>query len=160
MVANYQRTKAIGNFGEQITAKLLQSAGFTNIRDLNALEHNHPFADYYAERNGHRYVISVRARNMWQANGKLNPGYNVCKKGANIQKVADKYGAELAWITIQVDVKSQRYSAYFGTLAELNVNRVLYSVPMKARDTARYECIALGLSDPQIRPEWTNRPLA
>lgn len=157
----HERTKALGRYGEKITMGLLESAGFTAVRYMGAY---HPFADYYAERKGHRFIISVRTRNMYLKNAnsrdgklKINPCYNICKKTTDVRQIANIHNAEPAWITIQVDAEAQSYSAYFGTIADLNAKGERYSVPMTPDCTAGYDSLASDWRDLEIKPEWTNR---
>lgn len=151
------RTKALGDWGERTAAAALEWAGFAGIFDLNSNRLNHPFGDLLAERDGKRFLVGVRTRNRLTANGVLNASYNVCKKGADLDGLSAIYGAEPAWVTLQVDVEFQRYSCYFGTIAEINADRIRYSVPMTEAATSRYECLARDRTDLQIAPAWTNR---
>jgi hypothetical protein len=57
-VAN--RWKRLGDVGEELTESLLLKNGFTNIRNLNHNKKNFAFADFYAEKEGAKYVISVK----------------------------------------------------------------------------------------------------
>jgi hypothetical protein len=153
---NSTRTKLLGNYGEVLAGKLLMEAGFSNIRDLNREHVNYPYGDYYAEKDAVAYVISVRTRNKFQQNGRLNPGYNFRKKSADVETIAARLKARLAWIAIQVDVEAQRYWAYFGTMAALNVSGDRYSIPMTPGATRAYFCLADDRFDAFIRPEWNN----
>lgn len=145
------RTKALGAWGERTAAVALERAGFGGIIDLNSNWLNHPFGDLLAERDGRRFLVGVRTRN------RLNASYNVCRKGADLHGLSAIYGAEPAWVTLQVDVESQRYSCYFGTMAEINADRIRHSVPMTEAATSRYECLARDRKDLQIDSAWTNR---
>ena len=73
---------------------------------------------------GLRYVISVKARNKYQKNGKLNTRYNV---GSTVYEKAlaaeKKYNASAYWMAIQFDHKS--FSIYFGSLKELNGSKAI-----------------------------------
>src|SRR5262249_41315100 len=103
MLTERERTNALGLWGEAKALFLLQRAGFSNVRDVNAESHNHPFGDIYAERHGLPYMVGVKTRNKYQVSGLLNPTYNVRKKGADVLGIARRYGrAQLAWVAIQV----------------------------------------------------------
>lgn len=117
-----QKTRLLGRIGEELAPPLLEQAGFTDIQNLNAKKMNHEDADFLASREGHRYFISVKARNKWTNQGEpdLNPRYKLHSKGRSIQdalETARSYQAEYAWLTIQVDRTT--YSAYFGTHSQL-----------------------------------------
>jgi hypothetical protein len=136
------RTKALGGWGEEKASKLLKRAGFRSVSNLNSEISNHLFADIYAERGDKRYIIGVKTRNRLTATGKLNPSYNVRKKGKDLSGLAARYRAVPAWIAIQVDTEAQTCSAYFGLLAQLSVKSERYSIPMTPQSTAHYECLA------------------
>jgi hypothetical protein len=150
------RTKLLGNYGEAIAKKLLLSAGFDSVRDLNEDRMNHPYGDFYAVKDEVAYIISVRTRNKLQKNGRLNPSYNFRKKSADVEAIAAGLRAVPAWLAIQIDVKAQRYCAYFGTMAELNVFGDRYSIPMTEKATNGYICLAKNEFDDVIPAEWDN----
>ncbi len=152
-----ERTKALGDWGERTAATVLKRAGFSRIHDLNAHRFNHPFGDILAERKGRRFLIGVRTRNKLSAGGVLNAAYNICRKGAELAALAALYRAEPAWVTAQVDVEAQRYSCFFGTMAEITAAKVRYSVVMTEEATRGYECLALNRKNRHIDPAWTNR---
>ena len=113
------RKKSLGELGELFGIKALVDAQFDKIRNLNDDHMNTAFADLYAEKDGQKFVISVKARNKYQANGKPNTRYNL---GTDVyrkaEEIAKKYKAEPYWMAIQFDERS--YSVYFGALTDLN----------------------------------------
>jgi Holliday junction resolvase len=151
-----ERRKALGNWGENKAISLLKAAGFSDVRDMNAEISNHPFGDIYAERSGARYLIGVKTRNKYQVSGLINPTYNVRKKGADVQILAARYKAELAWVAIPVVPEEQKFSAYFGTIKQIEENAERFSIPTKPEKTRRYECLGNEEIDRSIRPEWSN----
>lgn len=118
------RKKSLGELGELFALKALVDKKFDRIRNLNDNTMNEPFADIECEKDGLRYVISVKARNKYQKNGRLNSRYNlgsdVYKKAISAEK---KYNASAHWIAIQFDQKS--FSIYFGSLTELNGSKAI-----------------------------------
>lgn len=68
---------------------------------------NETFADIECEKDGISYIISVKARNKYQKNGKLNTRYNL---GDNVYEKASsaeiKYNATAYWMAIQFDQKT------------------------------------------------------
>ena len=118
------RKKSLGELGELFAIKALVDQKFDRIRNLNDDTRNEAFADIECEKNGLKYVISVKARNKYQKNGKLNTRYNL---GAKVYEKAlyaeKKYNASAHWIAIQFDKTS--YSIYFGSLQELNGRRAI-----------------------------------
>ena len=54
------RFKKLGDIGEELTEQLLKVNGFDNVRNLNLLKNNFPFDDFCAEKDGIRYIISVK----------------------------------------------------------------------------------------------------
>jgi hypothetical protein len=153
-----QRKRALGNWGEKKTLFLLKRAGFRNIRDMNAETFNHPFGDIYAERGGARYLIGVKTRNKYQVSGLINPTYNVRKRGAAVKPIAQQYDATLAWVAVAVIPEQQRFSAYFGTIAQIEDAGERFSIPMRPEQTKRYECLSQPTEerDQSIRAEWSN----
>jgi len=153
-----QRKRALGDWGEQKAVCLLKRAGFQNVRDMNAESFNHPFGDIYAERNGARYLIGVKTRNKYQVSGLVNPTYNVRKRGADVKTIAQQYNAALAWVAIAVVPEEQRFSAYFGTIAQIDHAGERFSIPMRSEQTKGYECLSKPTEecDQSIRAEWSN----
>ncbi len=118
------RKKSLGELGELFAIKALVDMEFDRIRNLNDKKLNEPFADIECEKGGERYIISVKARNKFQKDGKLNTRYNL---GAKVnQKAADaerKHKAKAYWMAIQFDVKT--YSVYLGSLDELSLRKAI-----------------------------------
>jgi len=118
------RKKSLGELGELFAIKALVDKKFDRIRNLNDNLMNETFADIECEKDGLKYVISVKARNKYQKNGKLNTRYNL---GANVYEKAlsaeKKYNASAYWMAIQYDQNS--FSIYFGSLKELNESKAI-----------------------------------
>ena len=118
------RKKSLGELGELFAIKVLVDQKFDKIRNWNDQKMNEKFADIECEKNGQRFVISVKARNKYQKNGKLNTRYNL---GSNAYEKAEyaekKYNATASWIAVQFDAKST--SIYFGKLNELNGSKAI-----------------------------------
>src|SRR5205085_4351520 len=53
------RSRRLGEIGEALADELLKRNNFSNVENLNIEKRNFPFADFFAERDGIRYVISV-----------------------------------------------------------------------------------------------------
>ena len=118
------RKKSLGELGELFAIKALVDEHFDKIRNLNDDHMNTRFADLYAEKNGQRYVISVKARNKYQADGSLNSRYNL---GTNAyekaRQISEDYDAQPYWMAVQFD--SNSYSVYFGSLECLNGKKAI-----------------------------------
>lgn len=118
------RKKSLGELGELFALKALVDKKFDRIRNLNDNIMNETFADIECEKEGQKYIISVKARNKYQKDGKLNTRYNL---GRDVYKKSllaeNKYNASAYWIAIQFDLKS--FSIYFGSLKELNGSRAI-----------------------------------
>lgn len=118
------RKKSLGELGELFALKALVDKKFDRIRNLNDDIMNETFADIECEKDGIRYIISVKARNKYQKNGKLNSRYNL---GADVYKKAlsaeRKHNAAPCWMAIQFDQKT--FSIYFGSLIDLNGSRAI-----------------------------------
>jgi hypothetical protein len=118
------RKKSLGELGELFALKALVDKKFDRIRNLNDNIMNETFADIECEKDGISYIISVKARNKYQKNGKLNTRYNL---GGEVYKKAlsaeVKYNASAYWMAIQFDQKT--FSIYFGSLLELKGSRAI-----------------------------------
>lgn len=81
MVSKYsepERLRRLGILAEKLAEAQLRANGFINVRNLNqSLRANHPGADLYAERSGIGYWISVKGRNKYTNDRKLNDRYKV-----------------------------------------------------------------------------------
>ena len=133
------RKKSLGELGELFAIKALVDNEFDRIRNLNDRQLNEPFADIECEKDGTRYIISVKARNKFQRNGKINTRYNL---GTNAYRKAEvsekKFKAIAHWMAIQFDKKT--YSIYFGALDHftftkdtLNIYKILCGNNMKRK---------------------------
>ena len=118
------RKKSLGELGELFALKALVDKKFDRIRNLNDDVLNETFADIYCEKEGARFIISVKARNKFQKNGKLNIRYNL---GKNVYEKAEaserKYLAKAYWLAIQFDQNT--FSIYYGNLLELNGSKAI-----------------------------------
>ena len=113
------RKKSLGELGELFAIKALVDNHYEKIINLNDEKRNFPFADLYAEKEGKRFIFSVKARNKYQKNHKLNAYYNLGSEAYKKAATAEKeYSAEPHWIAIQFDQFT--YSIYWGSLKELN----------------------------------------
>jgi hypothetical protein len=118
------RKKSLGELGELFALKSLVDQKFDRIRNLNDDSMNEAFADIFCEKNGVKYVISVKARNKFQKDGKLNTRYNLGKDVYEKALASEKkYEAKACWLAIQFDHNS--FSIYFGQLNELNGSKAI-----------------------------------
>jgi hypothetical protein len=125
--AEGKRFQRLGEIGELLAAQILKQNRFTDIRNLNSIKKNFVFADYHAEKDGTRYLISVKARNKYENNGALNSRY---KFGKNLDKRIDRAlsmeefrGCKPAWLAIVLE--SEIFNAYFGLIEELESNHAI-----------------------------------
>lgn len=118
------RKKSLGELGELFAIKTLVDNCFDKIRNLNDIHMNEAFADIICEKDNQKYIISVKARNMYQLNGKLNTRYNIGSNAyVNAKKAELKYGGKAYWMAIQFDL--HHYSVYFGSLESLNGSKAV-----------------------------------
>ena len=149
----------LGDLGEKIAVEVLSRPqnGFVKVRNLNTEYPNHPYVDLYAERNSERYVISVKTRRRYRADGELNDSYNLLEKRkgviedefAQVKALAHEYNAIAAWIVIAGDASV--FSVYFGLFEDI-LRAKRYSIPMKPADLAGYVCLAEN--EPHHYPEF------
>lgn len=151
--ATAARSHKLGKIGEQWAEALLARNGFTNVQSLNAEQANHSYADIYAEKDGERYVISVKTRNKLQASGALNGSYNLSSLGNHYELAGlaeNARQAKAAWIAIAVE--ETVFNAYFGLLTGLNGKN---GIPMTEAALSTYRCLAKnephGLDYSQIK---------
>jgi hypothetical protein len=109
---------------------------------------------------GERLIVMIRSRNKFKAkrdsngNDVLNDWYEIPKDMlARHDKAAREMGANLAWVAVQVDARSQRFSCYFGYLSEKNRNRI----DMEPEDTASYLHLAVDRIAPYDITHLDNR---
>ena len=113
------RKKSLGELGELFAIKALVDNHYEKIINLNDKKINFPFADLYAEKEGKRFIFSVKARNKYQKNHKLNAYYNLGSDSYRKAATAEQeYCAESYWMAIQFDQFT--FSIYWGSLEELN----------------------------------------
>ncbi len=118
------RKKSLGELGELFALKALVDNRFDRIRNLNDDSMNETFADISCEKDGERYIISVKARNKFQKNGKLNTRYNLGKSVYEKAIASEKkHKAQACWLAIQFDRNS--FSIYFGKLKDLNDSKAI-----------------------------------
>ena len=137
-----QRAKKLGDIGESLAEALLGQHGFVNIRNVNTIRMNFPYADFFAERAGTRYVISVKIRNKYEFSRaglrRLNRRYKLGSKcHEHAAHAATHCGAVPAWLAIALDTYS--YCAYFGLLSDLSGSR---GINMSPTAVLSYECFA------------------
>jgi Holliday junction resolvase-like predicted endonuclease len=111
------RKKSLGELGELFALKALVDNGY-KVSNLNDRRMNFPFADLLAEKDGIKYIISVKSRNMLQKNNTLNSSY---KLGDDVYDKIDKALTSIkavpCWLAVQFE--RQHYSIYFGLIQEL-----------------------------------------
>lgn len=118
------RKKSLGELGELFAIKALVDKKFDRIRNLNDKTMNEAYADIECEKDGVRYVISVKARNKFQKSGKLNTRYNLGSNAYDKASIAEKkYNAKAYWLAIQFDKTT--FSIYFGSLKDLNGSKAI-----------------------------------
>src|SRR5689334_9465475 len=118
------RKKSLGELGELFAIKALVDREFDRVRNLNDRQLNEPFADVECEKDGKKYIVSVKARNKFQIDGKLNSRYNLGTNAYDKASASEKkHNAKAHWMAVQFDEKS--YSIYFGTLDELNGSKAI-----------------------------------
>ena len=117
------RKKSIGDIGENIAIEVLTENGYSNVINVNANKMNETFGDVLCEKDGERFIVSVKARNKYQIDGKLNGSYKISQNPKSTLKKSlyaeDKYNAIAAWMAIQIDFEDNTASVYFGKLSEL-----------------------------------------
>jgi hypothetical protein len=59
-------------------------------------------------------------------------------------------------VAIQVIPERHLFSTYFGTIALIDERDERFSIPMRASDTPKYECLADQEIDGRIAVEWSN----
>jgi len=118
------RKKSLGELGELFAIKTLVDYHFDKIRNLNDDHMNEPFADILCEKENAKFIISVKARNMYQLNGKINNRYNLGSNAYENAKLAEKkFNAIAYWMAIQFDYNT--YSVFFGSLKCLNGSKAI-----------------------------------
>lgn len=140
-----KRFKMLGDIGECIAMEVLLYNQFQNIVDLNEVKTNFAFADFSAERDGKKYLISVKTRNKYESSGRINSRY---KLGAKVYEhietllASDEWNDYIpAWLAISIERKC--FDAYFGLMEQLNGGRGI-----NMSDKAKRDYDALALNNP------------
>lgn len=143
--------QVLGDWGEDVAAQLLAATGFQDIVMLNDGQRNHPGGDILASQASGKYLFSVKARDRFMQNGKVNWGYNIYPQ--KVIAAARRYSAEPAWLVVRADRRDNTYCAYWGKISEIpasnkNPNRVYVS--MLDDTISRYRCLANNVGAPAI----------
>jgi hypothetical protein len=148
---SYKQT--LGDWGEDVAAFLLKSSGFEEITMLNDSQRNHPGGDIMASKLGQKYLFSVKARDRFMKNGKVNWGYNIYPQ--KVIAAAQRYGAGPAWLVVRADRRYNTYCAYWGLINEIppsptNPNRVYVSMRERDITSPSYRPLANNVSEEAI----------
>jgi hypothetical protein len=143
--------QVLGDWGEDVAAQLLGANGFSDVVMLNDGQRNHPGGDILAKKDERLFLFSVKARDRFMKNGKVNWGYNIYPR--KVIAAAIRYGAEPAWLVVRADRRNNTYCAYWGMISEIpssaaSLNRVYVS--MLEGPIAGYRCLANNVSDRAI----------
>ncbi len=118
------RKKSLRELGGLFAIKALVDNEYEKIINLNDKKMNFPFADLYAEKDDKKLIISVKARNKFRKDNKLNAFYNLGSNAYIKATFAEKeYKATPYWMVIQFE--QFKYSIYFGSLRELNGKKAI-----------------------------------
>ena len=134
------RNKRLGEIGECLAEQLLKRNHFVNVENLNSRHRNFPYADFLAEKDAVRYVISVKIRNKFEFGParRLNSRYKLGRHCYELAAEAEiEYRAAAAFVSISLEERT--FSAYFGRLSSLNGSK---GISMTPSGVSRYECIA------------------
>jgi hypothetical protein len=176
VLSRARRTTKLGQLGEILAAEALEHHSFQDVCNLNEKRNNQPFADLMATKDGKNYFIGVKARNEKRDIGMLNESYNcvLVRDAVNkrlkisglttdqitqlaieqVAKLANKFDAIPAWITVAVRSHQGTYAAYFGLLESLGNRR---SIPMTVHARGNYVCLVDWTHDRRITSDLTNR---
>lgn len=119
----------LGKIGEDLPV----TDEFSEVVNLNTIQHNFPFFDIIAKKNDEIYVFSVKARKRNGGNGKLNPCYHL-HHGSDViarkfKKAADllaKMGHDVAkihycFMVVPIE-ENTRCSYYWGELKDIELD--------------------------------------
>lgn len=154
------RAQKLGGVGEALAIRILHSADFANIRNLNQVRTNFPFGDIFAERGEQKYVISVKIRNRYEARtGRLNTRYKLGKQCYELAARAQvEFSATPAFLAISLI--SDSYSAYFAPLSILDGSS---GIAMTPTGVLRYECLAEdalhGIDASHLKNTYSEKPI-
>jgi hypothetical protein len=136
--------------GWQLGRECLERAGFTKIT-LNREQGTFPHAHVVAHKGAQKYLVGVTSREEIGADGDPNPSYNVVKAAEDMaaaRQMARSMGAIPAFVTIALYKEKGLYSAYFGTLDQVNFRR---SIPMLEDDRKKYVALQEQIHDQRVR---------
>jgi hypothetical protein len=157
----YQRKSGLGGFGETVVFEQLSRMGY----ECTYLERNFRCFDLEASKDGKKFIISIKARNHTNhKNDEKKDHYNLFfnkKKGeidvdAEVKKaeqIARNRGAIAMWAAVRVDVPKQKYTIYWGYVADLKNKK---SIPMSPADRRGHTKLAEDIFDPRVESKWSN----
>ncbi len=138
------RFKKLGDLGEVLAQQLLQTAGFSEITNLNKNKKNTKSFDITAVRGNESFAISVKARNKYEnsiAGKKLNSRYKLTDDPELFKAEAKEiFDSHPAWVTISLNFDEGIFDSYFGLLSDLHGNKK--GISMTQKNVERYEILA------------------
>ena len=157
----YQRRSELGRFGEIVVCEQLTKNGRQNCTHIGGI--NRCF-DAEAYKSGQKHLFAVKTRNHTTDKNELkkdcyNLFYNKTKGGDPYAEVrialgiAHSQNAIPMWAAVTVDARQQKYTIYYGRVADLPDKRY---IPMSPSDRLRHHKLAEDVYDPRIDPNWSN----
>ena len=158
-----QRKSELGRFGETVVCERLGQNGYSSCAYLGGT--NRCF-DIEANKNGQKFLISVKTRNHTTDKNDLkkdgyNLFYNKTEAGDPDAKVrmaleiAHGHNAIPMWVTVTVDATQQKIlHVCYGLVADLPNKKL---IPMSPSDILRHRKLGeQNVFDPRINPMWSN----
>ena len=153
---SYRQT--LGDWGEDLAAKLLGQAGFTDIVMLNDGRPNHPGGDLLASLQNTKYLFSVKARDRFMKSGAINWGYNIYPE--KVIAASKRYEAVPAWLVVRADRRDNTACVFWGMISEIPASRNnpnCVHISMIDSATINYRCLAKDMLEVAIKDIFSDK---
>jgi hypothetical protein len=161
IMQEHRRKTELARFGETVALEHLTKIG----HECTFLGDYFRCFDIEANKNGNKYLVSVKTRNHTTHNNDekrdcYNLFFNKKKGEADVNAevtiataIARNRNAVPMWVAVRVDVVGQRYSIYWGLVADLKNKKC---IPMSPSDRSKYKKLAEDVFDARIDAKWWN----
>ena len=140
------RKDELHEFGKTVVCEKLAADGWSGCSPISG------HFDIEASKGGKKHLFAIRVRNHTTDQGDIKENdYNLFE-GDEIKTAHDQNAIPM-WAAVRINASVQIYDVYIGKVAQL-VNKKY--IPMGSSARFKHEKLGLKVSDPRIKPEWSN----
>ena len=149
-LTDHQRKLEIQKISEWLACFHLVNDGYSDVYNLNERKkHNFEFADVAGTKGGVEYYFSVKGRNRFTSEGKINSSYKIGSL-CHATRYEQTLGVVCKWIAVSIDTEKGIYSCYHGSTANLLDGRSgKKRIGMTAGAISRHEAFAVDRQCPR-----------